>query len=135
MLRDGHGAAGQQLPAEDYSLEDFERVWSSMLAILDKRGEHLLISHLGKKVPPIKGHVISIEVGTNIADIEIRTQQDRLLNYIRKQLKDYHVTMEITLNKEAASATIPYTLEEKYNALKEANPFLETFVRELGLQF
>ena len=108
-----------------------------MLAILEKRGENFIISHLGKTTPPINNHVIQIEVSTNIADIEIRTQQDRLLSYIRKQLKNYLITMEIAFNKEAAAATAasPYTLEEKYNALKELNPFLETFVQELGLQF
>ena len=106
-----------------------------MLAILDKRGEHLLISYLGKNTPTIEKDVIQVKANSNIADIDIRSNQQRLLTYIHKQLKNYHITMEVTLNKEASTTYVPYTLEEKYNALKEQNPFLETFVQELVLQF
>ena len=106
-----------------------------MLTILDKRGEHLLISYLGKTTPAIDKDIIHIEVSSNIADIDIRSHQQRLLTYIHKQLKNNHITMEITLNRAAAVAATPYTLEEKYNALREQNPFLDTFVQELGLQF
>ena len=106
-----------------------------MLAILDKRGEHLLISYLGKNTPTIEKDVIQVKANSNIADIDIRSNQQRLLTYIHKQLKNYHITIEVTLNKEASTTYVPYTLEEKYTALKEQNPFLETFVQELGLQF
>ena len=85
-----------------------------MLAILEKRGEHLLISHLGKdSAPTIAEDVILLEVGS---------------------LNNYNITLQITVNKEIAPITA-YTPEEKYLALKEQNPLLETFVRELGLQF
>ena len=134
-MRDEHTVSPQDLPNEDYTQEDFARVWQNMLAILDKRGEHLLISYLGKNTPPIEKDVIQVKANSNIADIDIRSNQQRLLTYIHKQLKNYHITMEITLNKEATTTYVPYTLEEKYNALKEQNPFLETFVQELGLQF
>ena len=134
-MRDEHSLNPQDLPNEDYTQEDFARVWQNMLAILDKRGEHLLISYLGKNTPPIEKDVIQVKANSNIADIDIRSNQQRLLTYIHKQLKNYHITMEVTLNKEATTTYVPYTLEEKYNALKEQNPFLETFVQELGLQF
>ena len=134
-MRDEHTVSPQDLPNEDYTQEDFARVWQNMLAILDKRGEHLLISYLGKNTPPIEKDVIQVKANSNIADIDIRSNQQRLLTYIHKQLKNYHITMEVTLNKEASTTYVPYTLEEKYNALKEQNPFLETFVQELGLQF
>ena len=134
-MRDDHNLSSQDLPAENYTKEDFDRVWQNMLTILDKRGEHLLISYLGKTTPAIDKDIIQIEVSSNIADIDIRSHQQRLLTYIHKQLKNHHITMEITLNRAAAVAATPYTLEEKYNALKEQNPFLETFVQELGLQF
>ena len=131
-MRDEHSLNPQDLPNEAYTQEDFARVWQNMLAILDKRGEHLLISYLGKNTPTIEKDVIQVKANSNIADIDIRSNQQRLLTYIHKQLKNYHITMEVTLNKEASTT---YTLEEKYNALKEQNPFLETFVQELGLQF
>ena len=131
-MRDEHSLNPQDLPNEAYTQEDFARVWQNMLAILDKRGEHLLISYLGKNTPTIEKDVIQVKANSNIADIDIRSNQQRLLTYIHKQLKNYHITMEVTLNKETY---VPYTLEEKYNALKEQNPFLETFVQELGLQF
>ena len=134
-MRDEHTVSPQDLPNEDYTQEDFARVWQNMLAILDKRGEHLLISYLGKNTPTIEKDVIQVKANSNIADIDIRSNQQRLLTYIHKQLKNYHITMEVTLNKEASTTYVPYTLEEKYNALKEQNPFLETFVQELGLQF
>ena len=134
-MRNEHTVSPQDLPNEDYTQEDFARVWQNMLAILDKRGEHLLISYLGKNTPPIEKDVIQVKANSNIADIDIRSNQQRLLTYIHKQLKNYHIAMEITLNKEATTTYVPYTLEEKYNALKEQNPFLETFVQELGLQF
>ena len=134
-MRDEHSLNPQDLPNEDYTQEDFARVWQSMLAILDKRGEHLLISYLGKNTPTIEKNVIQVKANSNIADIDLRSNQQRLLTYIHKQLKNYHITMEVTLNKEASTTYVPYTLEEKYNALKEQNPFLETFVQELGLQF
>ena len=130
-MRDEHSLNPQDLPNEAYTQEDFARVWQNMLAILDKRGEHLLISYLGKNTPTIEKDVIQVKANSNIADIDIRSNQQRLLTYIHKQLKNYH----ITINKEASTTYVPYTLEEKYNALKEQNPFLETFVQELGLQF
>ena len=74
-----------------------------MLTILDKRGEHLLISYLGKTTPAIDKDIIHIEVSSNIADIDIRSHQQRLLTYIHKQLKNNHINMEITLNRDAPS--------------------------------
>jgi hypothetical protein len=105
-----------------------------MLTILDRRGEHLLITNLGKNTPTIKDDMIQLEVATDIAQIEILSQQKRLLAYICKSLNNYNISLQITVNKENTS-NLAYTSEEKYKVLKEQNPYLETFIRELGLQF
>ena len=104
-----------------------------MIEILDKKGEQFLLISLGRDTPPIENDCIRIEVPSEIDRVEISSQKKRFLNYIRRHLNNYGITMDVIHNRELVT-TLAYTPQEKYEALKEQNPYLEDFIRELELE-
>jgi DNA polymerase-3 subunit gamma/tau len=56
--------------------------------------------------------------------VELERAQHNLLEFLKRKLNNYDITIEITVN-EAAERRYAYTTREKYEKLKEKNPDLE----------
>ena len=56
--------------------------------------------------------------------VEVERQSFDLMSYLRKNLKNYDIALDITVNEEL-DTKYAYTPIEKYEKLKEKNPNLE----------
>ena len=64
--------------------------------------------------------------------VEVERQSFDLLSYLRKNLKNYDLVLDITVNEELEKK-YAFTAEEKYEKLKEKNPNIEVLRKTFGL--
>lgn len=55
---------------------------------------------------------------------EVEREKGSLLGYIKREVQNTDITLEITVNKESAKK-YAFTPKEKYEKLKEKNPLIE----------
>jgi len=58
----------------------------------------------------------------------------KILKVIREKLNNYSIDLFIDVN-EVAEKKYAYTPQEKYEKLKEKNPFIAEFRKKLDLEF
>ena len=64
--------------------------------------------------------------------VEVERQQYDLLSFLRKELNNYDISLEITINEEKVKQ-YAYTAKEKYEKLKEKNPNLALLKKTFDL--
>lgn len=74
--------------------------------------------------PKVEGTVLKIELPNDTMKVEIEREQSALMSFIKKKIKNTDITLEISVNKQAAKE-YAFTPIEKYNKLKEKNPLVE----------
>ena len=67
---------------------------------------------------------ISYTVPNKLMADQFRKGKPKLLKFLREQLNNYGIEIQLTLN-EAVEKKFAYTPQEKYHKLKEMNPLLE----------
>jgi len=122
------------LPAEPFTEEDLQTHWNAFVKKLDKTGKKILASSLSTDVPKLlEGHVIWIELPNHTMKKEIEREQSGLINYLRKQLQNFDISLKITVNEEVAKQ-YAYTPEEKYEKLREKNPAIDLLKNQFDLE-
>jgi DNA polymerase-3 subunit gamma/tau len=64
--------------------------------------------------------------------IEVERAQGPLLEYLKRSLKNYDITLDITVNEEV-QRKYAYTPQEKYDKLREQNPALDILRKTFDL--
>jgi DNA polymerase-3 subunit gamma/tau len=127
-------AVHEELPSEPFTEEDLHRHWNAYIKKLENTGKKILASSLGTDIPKVsEGHLISIELPNHTMKKEIEREQSGLLNYLRKQLSNYDISLRIKVNEEAAKQ-YAYTPEEKYEKLREKNPAIDLLKNQFDLE-
>lgn len=112
------------LPQEPFDVDDLMPIWHTFINKLRADGKMNLASILGIDTPKLKGTTIYLEFPNSTNKVEVERQQFDLMQYLRKSLKNYDISLNITVN-EAVQKRFAYTAEEKYEKLKEINPNIE----------
>lgn len=112
------------LPREPFDIDDLMPVWHTFINKLRANGKMNLASILGIDTPKLKGTTIYLEFPNSTNKVEVERQQFDLMQYLRKSLKNYDISLNITVNEEVQKR-FAYTAEEKYEKLKEINPNIE----------
>ncbi len=112
------------LPREPFDIDDLMPVWHTFINKLRANGKMNLASILGIDTPKLKGTTIYLEFPNSTNKIEVERQQFDLMQYLRKSLRNYDISLHITVNEEVQKR-FAYTAEEKYEKLKEINPNIE----------
>ena len=113
-----------KLPREPFTEIALNAVWKEYVNRLQKRGEKILASNLETDTPTLKGTVIHLEFPNETMRVELERAQHSLLEFLKRKLNNYDISIEITVN-EAAERKYAYSPREKYEKLKEKNPDLE----------
>lgn len=69
---------------------------------------------------------------TETMKVELLRGQNQLMGYIRKNLKNDYIQLEITVNEKAEKKFI-FTPREKYEKLREKNPLIDQLRRTFDL--
>lgn len=122
----------ENLPREPFTEEELIKTWNTFVNQLHSNRKHILASILSIDTPRLKGTTIHLEFPTDTNKIEVERQQYDLMNFIRKTLKNYDISLEITVN-ETMEKKFVYTPDEKYELLKNKNPNLELLRKTFDL--
>ena len=121
-----------QLPREAFTEIAMQAAWKEYVARLQKKGEKILASNLETDTPTLKGTTIHLEFPNDTMRVELERAQHNLLEFLKRKLRNYEITIEIQVN-EAAERKYAYTAREKYEKLKGKNPDLEILRKTFDL--
>ncbi|RSK38536.1 DNA polymerase III subunit gamma/tau [Mangrovimonas spongiae] len=122
----------EELPKEPFTEEQLRQTWKDFVTIIEKKGQFNLASILSIDEPKLDGTTIHLEFPNNTNKVEVERQQYDLLNYLRKTLQNYDISLSITVN-EVIEKKYAYTTQEKYEKLKEKNPNIDVLRKTFGL--
>ena len=102
---------------------------------LKKKGKKNIASIFGVSSINLKGtNEISLTVPSEMNKVEMITEMDNLLPFLRKRLNNYGIKVEILIS-EATKEELVYSVNEKYKYLKKLNPSLEELRDRFNLDF
>ncbi|GIM52559.1 hypothetical protein CAPN004_15890 [Capnocytophaga cynodegmi] len=120
------------LPREEFSEADFSRFWNAYIESLLAKGERIQASYFQMSVPELKDKVIHLDVSNSTAYTEISNNEARLLDFLRKSLRNYDISLKLIKNEELTKKIL-VTPDDKYEKLLEINPLLKEFREAFNL--
>ena len=124
----------ENLPREPFNQDELTEVWNAFVHQIEKEGKFNLASILSIDKPTLAEDGFSIKLtfpnATN--KVEVERQSFDLMSYLRKNLKNYDIALDINVNEEL-DTKYAYTPIEKYEKLKEKNPNLELLRKTFDL--
>lgn len=122
------------LPKESFEEAAMQKHWNDFLGILEQEGRKILASNLGADTPTLKdANTIHITLPNGTMKKEIEREQGDLIRYLRRQLNNYAISLEISVN-ETTAKKFAFTPEEKYQKLREKNPAIDLLRKEFDLE-
>ena len=123
----------ENLPKEKFTEEEMQAYWNKYIEKLEKDGKKIMASNLNVDIPRLKNATtIWIESPNEGIKHDIINQQNALLAYLKRKLKNYDLSLHIDVNEETAKKFI-FTPQEKYEKLREVNPVIDLLRREFDL--
>lgn len=121
------------LPAEAYTLEDFQHAWNAFLYNTVLRQNTPLwniLGHLRWKL--FDNDKVFLYFSSHAAAAEFSSVQQQFLEYIWQALNNHYVRFELIVKADQTPKTI-YTPEERYRFLVQKYPYLAHLKERLGL--
>ena len=123
----------KDLPKDPFTEARFLEVWHSYVEDLHSKGEKILASILKADSPKLKGQMIHLSYPNELMKVELLKVRPKVLRHIRKELNNYSVDFEITVNEDNTKR-FAYTPQEKYELLKEKNEALSLLRKKFNLE-
>jgi DNA polymerase-3 subunit gamma/tau len=122
----------EDLPKDDFTEKELLEIWNIYIKKTQDKGQFNLASILAIDTPKVVGTNIHLEFPNATNKVEVERQQYDLLGFIRKSLNNYDINLNITVNEEMDKKYV-YTTHEKFEKLKEKNPYLDTLKKTFDL--
>ncbi|APU11278.1 DNA polymerase III subunit gamma/tau [Cellulophaga lytica] len=121
------------LPNDDFEVERLQELWNKFVDKIEAQGQRILASNLNSDTPVLKDRTtISIQLANDTMKKEVEREKYDLMEYLKKELNNYFITLEITVNEEAVKK-FAFTPEEKYQKLREKNSVIDLLRQEFDL--
>ncbi len=118
----------------DFTQEDLVRQWNNYYNLKIKNKEFNIASLLKISIPKKSENKILYSVVSDINKKELNIEIPKLLEYIRKSLKNDFIEIQIDSNI-SPKKNIIYTPSEKFEKLVELNPSLQILKNKLDLDY
>ena len=123
----------EDLPNDPFTLETLVKFWSIFVTKLEADGKYNLAAILQIDTPKlINENTIRLEFPNTTNKIEVERQQFELLQYLRKAVNNFSITLDIVVN-ETLEKQYAYTPEDKYQKLVEKNKNIELLRKTFDL--
>jgi DNA polymerase-3 subunit gamma/tau len=123
----------EDLPNDPFTLETLIKFWNIFVTKLEADGKYNLAAILQIDTPKlINENTIRLEFPNTTNKIEVERQQFELLQYLRKSVNNYSLTLDISVN-ETLEKQYAYTPEDKYQKLVEKNKHVELLRKTFDL--
>ena len=117
----------------EFDNDQLQKSWIKFQKKINKEGRKNLASILSINKPEIiKGNLISYTLTNNTNKLELEKNKFDLLNFLKKDLKNEKILLEIRVNKLKEKSFV-YTPSEKYDKLKKLNPNIEILRKEFKI--
>lgn len=120
------------MPKTEFTEVEFIKLWKQHSVELVKKGHKSLASIMNADRPKIHGFKIHLTLPTPMMKSQLEAHKSVFLQFVRKKLNNYSIDLLIEVN-EIVDKKYAYTPQEKYEKLKEKNPFIAEFRRKLDL--
>ena len=107
-----------------YNEADIIALWEKYSEIMEEKGRYNIASILRIDNPILDQNTIKIVLPNSTNKIELENEKKELLMYIRANLQNNNVYMEINID-ESVQEKLVYTDKDKYELMKKKNPDIE----------
>ena len=121
-------------PLENFTKEQLVIKWKEYANKVSDQGKKQLHSTLLKREPELKDTTILLMIDNKVQEEELNQEKSDLLGFLRKELSNYSIQLELVINTVVTEATA-YTDQDKFKKMAEKNPLLNDLKKSLGLDF
>ena len=112
-------------PKDNFTEKDLQKAWNHYQQLLIKKGEKSMASILAADLPTLEENFkIQFSLPNKLMEDQLKTGKPKLVKFLRETLNNFGLHLEVIVN-ETIEKKFAYTPQEKYNKLKEKNPFME----------
>jgi len=112
-------------PKDNFTEKDLQKAWNQYQQQLIKKGEKSMASILAADLPTLgEDFKIQFSLPNKLMEDQLKTGKPKLVKFLRETLNNFGLHLEVIVN-ETIEKKFAYTPQEKYNKLKEKNPFME----------
>ena len=116
-----------------FDLNSFQNSWNKFQKLTVNNGRKNLASILTISIPEIfEDHKVIYTLTNNTNKLELEKSKLELVEFLKKDLKNDNISLEIKVNKLKEKKFI-YSPTEKYEKLKKINPNIEILRKEFKL--
>ena len=112
-------------PKDSFTEKELQKTWSDYQKLLIKKGEKSMASILATDLPSLKENFhVKFMLPNKLMEDQLKLGRPKLIKFLRESLNNFGITINVVVN-ETVEKKFAYTPQEKYNKLKEKNPFLK----------
>ena len=124
----------RNMPMEKFAMDDFKMAWRRFAHILKEKGEKTFYNALIKRDPVTKpDDKFLMQVDNQVQIDTIRIQMSELLGYLRSELKNYNIDIDVAITNNPEEEVKFQTGKDRFAALARKNPNLHTLKKTFNL--
>jgi DNA polymerase-3 subunit gamma/tau len=124
----------EQLPEESFTQDQLTAVWQQYTDYIKEKGQLILASILNADTPVLKETTIYLRFPNQSMKEDLEKSKVDLLEYLKRELKNYLIDIEIDVDKEVTKK-YAYTDQEKFAKLTQKNPAIDLLRKTFDLDF
>ena len=122
------------LPKDEFTLEKLLLVWNKYAAKMQAAGKESLYVTFTKRHPQIiEANHIDFVIDNKGQEQDIEKEKPDLLEFIRKELNNFHLQLQVVMTTDENAGAILYTSRDKFKKLAEKNPNLIELKKRFNL--
>ena len=122
------------LASSKFSQKLLEEKWNEFAEIKNKEGKIGLFTTLTKQTPKLlDDFLIKFILDSEVQKMELQTQNQLLLDFLRAELKNGHIQLVLELTKSENPKLTQLTSKERFFQMAEKNPDLHIFKEKFNL--
>ena len=128
----------QKLSVTHFSQLELENKWNKFADLRKKEGKMGLYTTLTKSRPSLKkDYLISFEIDSEVQKIELQTESQLLLDFLRSELQNAKIMLDLNISSSETPKLTRLTSRERFFQMAEKNPDLHNFkeIFDLDIEF
>ena len=128
----------QKLSVSHFSQLELENKWNKFADLRKKEGKMGLYTTMTKSKPFLKkDYLISFEIDSEVQKIELQTESQLLLDFLRSELQNAKIMLDLYISSSETPKLTQLTSRERFFQMAEKNPDLHNFkeIFDLDIEF
>ena len=119
---------------KEVTYDNLKSSWNQYAKSIEQQNPRLFSILKNSRPELTESRDITVKVVTTSQEAELTKNRATLLSYLRKQLKNSTVQLEVIVEKNEKTATVKtFTAADKLNAMMQKNPALHTLKEKFNL--